>query len=318
MTQQTHLGVPALKLLAQEWMVAVLHGLAEGALRPVELERGLPDGGHSLVMRRLRHLLERELVTYERQPGLPPHAHSAGIPRRAHYSLTDAGRMLLEVPAEAGRWEQRWCAQAKRGSAAGALAIKALADDHTREIALLLTDGPLCTRELDERAPGLGRSALRRRLRDLLLAGMLERSQQGRVPVYELTAGARHLASVAMLAGRWEWRWARPEHPAPGRDLAALVHLLAPVAHVPEAVAGICRLRVDTRGAGEPDVYLAARAGDVVALSETSAAPTDAAGHASADAWCDALLTGAGSIAIGGDEELLADVIAGLGAALLA
>jgi DNA-binding HxlR family transcriptional regulator len=219
MSQQDQLGVPALKLLAEEWMVAILRGLADGALRPAELERGLPDGGHSLVMRRLRHLLDNELVTYERQPGVPPHARSAGIPRRAHYSLTDAGRMLLEVPAEAGRWEQRWCAQAERGGAAGAVAIKALADDHTREIGLLLADGPLCTRELDERTPGLGRSALRRRLRELLLAGMLQRRQQGRVPLYELTAGARHLASVAMLAGRWEWRWARPEHPACGGEL---------------------------------------------------------------------------------------------------
>jgi DNA-binding HxlR family transcriptional regulator len=318
MSQQDQLGVRALKLLAEEWMVAILHGLAEGALRPAELERGLPDGGLSLVMRRLRHLLERELVTYERQPGLPPHAHSAGIPRRAHYSLTDAGRMLLEVPAEAGRWERRWCAQAERGGAPGALAIRALADDHTREIALLLVDGPLCTSELDERAPGLGRSALRRRLRDLLHAGMLQRRNQGRVPVYELTPGTRHLASVAMIAGRWEWRWARPEHPAPGRDLAALLHLLAPVARIPEAVAGICRLHVDTRGAEDPDIYLVARAGDVLALSEAPAAPTEAVGHASADAWCDALLMGEGSIAIGGDEGLLADVIAALGAALLA
>ena len=318
MTHPTHLGVPALKLLAQEWMVAILHGLAEGALRPVELERGLSDGGHSLVMRRLRHLLERELVTYERQPGLPPHAHSTGIPRRAHYSLTDAGRMLLEVPAEAGRWERRWCARAERGGAAGAVAIRALADDRTREIGLLLTDGPLCTSELDERAPGLGRSALRRRLRDLLHAGMLQRRQRGKVPVYELTAGARHLASVAMLAGRWEWRWARPERPAPGRDLGELLHLLAPVACVPEAVAGVCRLRVDTRGADEPDIYLAARAGHVLALSDAPAAPPDAVGHASADAWCDALLTGEGSIAISGDERLLAAVIAALSAALLA
>lgn len=50
MSQQDQIGVPALKLLAEEWMVAILHGLAEGARRPAELERGLPDGGHSLVI----------------------------------------------------------------------------------------------------------------------------------------------------------------------------------------------------------------------------------------------------------------------------
>jgi DNA-binding HxlR family transcriptional regulator len=207
MSEGDQLGVPALKLLTEVWMVAILRGLADGARRPAELERGLPDGGHSLVMRRLRRLLERELVTYERQPGLPPHARSAPIPREAHYSLTDAGRMLLEIVAEAGRWERRWCAQAERGSSAGAAAIRVIADDHTREIALLLTDGPLCTKDLDERTSDLGRSALRRRLRDLLLAGMLERRQQGRVPIYELTAAARDLSSVALVAARWERRY---------------------------------------------------------------------------------------------------------------
>jgi DNA-binding HxlR family transcriptional regulator len=219
MTQKEQLGVRALKLLAEQSMVAVLRGLAEGARRPGELERLLPDGGHSLVMRRLRHLLDRDLVSYQRQPGVPPRPRSGGIPRQAHYSLTDAGRMLLEVPAEAGRWEQRWCAQAKRGGPAGALAIRLLADDHTRKLALLLADGPLCTKDLDERSPDLGRSALRRRLRDLLHAGLLDRRKRGQVPVYELTPAARHLASVAMLAGRWESRCARPEHAAPGTDL---------------------------------------------------------------------------------------------------
>ena len=220
MTQQDQLGVRALKLLAEPSMVAVLRGLAEGERRPGELEQLLPDGGHAVVMRRLRHLLDRDLVSYQRQPGLPPHARSAGIPRQAHYGLTDAGRMLLEVPAEAGRWEERWCAQVTRGDPAGALAIRLLADDHTRKIALLLADRPLCTKDLDERSPDLGRSALRRRLHDLLHAGLLDRRKRGRVAVYELTPAARHLASVAMLAGHRESRWARPENQVPARDLA--------------------------------------------------------------------------------------------------
>jgi DNA-binding HxlR family transcriptional regulator len=219
MTQQDQLGVRVLKLLAEPSMAAVLHGLAEGARRPAELEQLLPDGGHSLVMRRLRHLLDRDLVSYERQPGLPPHARSAGIPREAHYGLTDAGRMLLEVPAEAGRWEKRWFPQAKQDDLADTLAITLLADDHTRKLALLLADGPLCTKDLDERSPDLGRSALRRRLHDLLHAGLLHRRKRGQAPVYELTPAVRHLASVAMLAGHWESRWARPQHPEPRTDL---------------------------------------------------------------------------------------------------
>ena len=213
MSQQDQLGVRALKLLAEESMVAVLRGLADGALRPAELEHALPDAGHSVVMRRLRHLLDSELVTYEHQPGLPPHARSAGIPHEAHYDLTDAGRALLEVAAEAGRWEDIWCSQDERRGPAGTLAIKLTADYHMRKITLLLAGGPLCTRDMERRASDLGRSALRRRVRDLVLAGLLEQRKRGRVPLYELTAGARHIALVAMLAGRWEWQWSKARAP---------------------------------------------------------------------------------------------------------
>src|ERR1700726_3340261 len=94
MSHQEQLGLRALKLLAQGSMVAILRGLADGALRPAELEHRLPDAGHSVVMRRLRHLLESQLATYERRPGLPPHGRNAGIPDEARYSLTDPGRML--------------------------------------------------------------------------------------------------------------------------------------------------------------------------------------------------------------------------------
>jgi DNA-binding HxlR family transcriptional regulator len=318
MSQQDQLGVRALKLLAEEWTVAVLRGLADGALRPIELEHRLPDAGHSVVVLRLRHLLESELVTCEHQPGLPPHARSPGVPREAHYSLTDAGRMLLEVTAEACRWEEIWCPQDERRGPAGVLAIKLIADDHTREIMLLLADGPLSPADLGGCVRDLGRSALRRRLGELVLGGLLEQRKRGRVSRYELTAGARHLALVALLAGRWEWQWSRPEHPAPGRDLHDLLHMLAPVARIPEPIAGICRLHLDARGADDPDIYLAARAGSVLALAGAPAAPPEAVGHATPEAWCDALLLREGTITISGNQPLLAAVIRALSTALLA
>jgi DNA-binding HxlR family transcriptional regulator len=318
MSKEDQLGVRALKLLAEGSMVAVLRGLADGALRPAELEQRIPDAGHSLVMRRLGHLLGSELVTYNHQPGLPPNARSAGIPHQAHYNLTDAGRMLLEVADGAARWEQTWCSQDEQRGPPGTLAIKLTADEHMRKITVLLADGPRCSTQLDQLTPDLGRSALRRRLRDLVLAGLLERRKRGRTPRYELTAGARHLALVAMLAGRWEWQWSRPQHPAPGRDLNQLLHMLAPVARIPEPIAGICQLHLDTRGAGDPDIYLAARAGDLLALADAPAAPPEAVGRVTPEALCDALLQRDGPIAITGNKALLAAVIGALSTALLA
>ena len=106
MSERDELGARALKLLDEESMVAVLRGLADGAQRPAELEERLPDAGHSVVMRRLRHLLEHELVTYEYLPGVPPRVDGGGIPHEAHYHLTDAARALLEIIAQADRWER--------------------------------------------------------------------------------------------------------------------------------------------------------------------------------------------------------------------
>jgi DNA-binding HxlR family transcriptional regulator len=318
MSHQDQLGLRALKLLAQGSMVAILRGLADGAQRPAELEQRLPDAGHSVVIRRLRHLLESQLVTHARRPGLPPHARNAGIPHEARYCLTDPGQTLLKVADEAARWEQTWCSKDERRDPAGSLAIKLTADHHMRKITLLLADGPLSTKDLDRQAADLGRSALLRRLRELVLAGLLEQRKPGRVPRYELTPSARHLALIAMLAGRWEWQCSRPRHSAPGDDLNKLMHMLAPVARIPEPMAGICQLHFDARGTDNHDIYLAARAGNVLALSGIPAVPPEAVGHASPEAFCDALLLREGRIAMSGDQALLAAVIRALSTALLA
>jgi DNA-binding HxlR family transcriptional regulator len=317
MTQRGQLGVRTLDLLAEEWMVAILRGLAEGALRPTELERALPGAVHTTVLRRLRRLLDSDLVNYEHEPGVPPQARTAAMPPRAFYTLTDAGRALREVTAEAGRWEQTWCSPVEVGGAAGSLAIKLVADHHTRAIALVLADRPLSPRELEARVPNLGRSALRRRMGELVLAGLLQRHGRPSAPEYALTPAARRLALVAMLAGRWEWQWSQLSLPAHGADLRDLVRMLAPVARVPEPVVGVCQLHLDTGATDDRDIYLAARTGTVRALAAVPTAPPDAVGRATPEALCNALLQRNGPIEISGSRELLAAVIHALSTALV-
>jgi DNA-binding HxlR family transcriptional regulator len=318
MSEQDQLGLRALELLAEEQMVPVMRALVGGALRPAELERSIVAVSHSTVSRRLRRLLDRELVGRERRAGTPPRSSRPGIPQQARYSLTKAGRALLEVADEAARWEQAWCSEAERRGPSGTLAIKLSADAQMRKILLLLADGPLESRDLDDRAPDLCRSALRRRLRELVLAGLLEKRRREAVPLYELTSAARHLARVAMLAGRWEWQWSRPARPAPGNDLKDLLHMLAPVARVPTPLTGICRLRVDTGCPIDPEVYLAAHAGGLLALASPPASRPAAVGHAPPEAWCEALLFRDGPITMSGNLGLLAAVIGALSTALTA
>jgi DNA-binding HxlR family transcriptional regulator len=213
MTDRDHLGVPALRLLAEEWTVAILELLADGPLSPADVERRLPDAPHSVVMRRLQRLLADNLVSRERQLGAPPRASSPAAPSRAYYSLTDAGRGLLAVAAEAGRWERTWYARAGRAEPAGVLAIRFLADEHVRKIMLVVADRPRRMAEIDGQIHDLSRSALHRRLRELTLAGLLERRRAERARRYEMTPSAQQLAAVVMLAAYWELEWRGPEPP---------------------------------------------------------------------------------------------------------
>ena len=213
------LGLLALQLLAEDWMDSVLRGLADGPIRLAELERGLPHGAHSVVVRRLRRLLDSELVTCEHQPAVRPHPGSKAIPRGTYYSLTDAGGMLLDVMAEADGWEQAWCSQLERGVPPGIVAIGLSANRRTRMIMLALADGPLSVGDLQARLPEIRRPALRRRLSNLILEGLLEQRRVGGVERCGLAPRARQLAMVAMLAGRWELQWSTPEASCPAATL---------------------------------------------------------------------------------------------------
>jgi DNA-binding HxlR family transcriptional regulator len=182
---------------------------------------------------------------------------------------------------------------------------------------LALADGPLAVGDVLTRLPDLRSSTLRRRLSHLVLGGLLERQERGSVQRYGLTARARDLAKVAMLAGRWEWQWLRPEHAVPGSDLIDLLHMLAPIARVPGPTAGICQLHLEAHGTASPDIYLAARAGGILALPDAPTTPPEAVGHATPEAWCDALLLPPGRITVSGNRTLMGTVLGALSAALL-
>jgi DNA-binding HxlR family transcriptional regulator len=226
--------------------------------------------------------------------------------------------MLLEVTAAADHWEQTWCSQLERGVPPGIVAIGLSANRRTRKIMLALADGPLAVRDLQLRLPEARRTTLRRRLSNLILEGLLERQEVGQIQLYELTLRARHLAMVAMLAGRWEWQWFRPADAVPASDFSDLLHMLAPIAEISGATAGVCQFHLEVDGAAAPDIYLAARDGRILALAEAPATPPEAVGRATHEAWCDALLLPNGGISVAGNRTLMLAVISALSAALRA
>jgi hypothetical protein len=159
---------------------------------------------------------------------------------------------------------------------------------------------------------------LRRRLPNLILEGLLEQQEVGHVKRYGLTPRARQLATVAMLAGRWEWQWSRPEYVVPGSDLVDLLQVIAPMARVSRPTAGICQLHLEADGAAAPAIYLAAAAGGIRTLLEAPTTPPEAVGYATPGAWCDALLLPDRRITMKGNRTLMLAVLRALSEALRA
>jgi len=305
-----------LTLLAEDQMIAALRALVDGPLRPQQLERELGTA-HAVMFERLRRLLDSGVLSYEHRAGTPPHAHKAGVPQRTLYGLRDAGRALLDIPAQGERWERAWQVSPASSQASGSVPIKLLANPHDPEILLALAGGALRTAEVAASALGLGRSALRRRLRNLVHEGLLQAHEAGRTRTYELTCAARHLASVALAAARWEWRWWNPE---PGRlagaQLGELLGMIVPAARLPEQAGGICRLHVQPVSGEASDIYLAAGAGALRALPDEPTTAPHVVGTAAPEHWCDALLGGRTPRTLAGDRQLLTSVIEALAAAL--
>jgi DNA-binding HxlR family transcriptional regulator len=305
-----------LTLLAEDQTIAALRALVDGPLRPQQLEREL-GAAHAVVFERLRRLLDSGVLSYEHRAGTPPQAHKAGVPQRTLYGLRDAGRALLDIPAQGERWERAWQVSPASSRTPGSVPIKLLANPHDPEILLALAGGALRTAEVASGALGIGRSALRRRLRNLVHEGLLQAHEAGRTRTYELTRAARHLASVALAAARWEWRWwnPKPERSA-GAELGELLGMIAPAAQLPERIGGICRLHVQPVGAEASDIYLTAGAGALRALPGKPTPTAHVVGTATPERWCDALLGGRTPRALAGDRQLLASVLEALGAAL--
>lgn len=313
-TDSGQLGGATLKLLADDWASTVIRELIEGPRRPGELERRLDGLTHAGLMRNLGRLSLEGIVAHRRLPGSPP---------RAQYALTKPGHALLDVTAAAVRWERRsrvldplWD---ESNPSPGALALRIAADERTRAIMRELAGEPLRPAELERRLTGVAHATVARQLKRLTHRGILTRSEDGRVSTrYELTAQARRLGLLPMLAARWEWRWRSTDGPTPPGDLTGLMRLLAPLARVPASVAGLCRVRMDSHTVRERDVDFAVDRERVVALPELAAEQPGTQAHATPEVWCNVLLAGhPAGLAVDGDGDLLAITIGALSDALL-
>ena len=106
-----------------------------------------------------------------------------------------------------------------------ARASEILAQRWTPIIVRDLLGGPVTYSRLAEGAPGLSRTLLTTRLRELQRLGLVERTrpQTGKGSLYRLTEAGEDLADVLQAIGIWGDRWldVTPEHADPGNVLNA-------------------------------------------------------------------------------------------------
>jgi DNA-binding HxlR family transcriptional regulator len=195
---QDLLGAWTFRLLGERWSIRLLRELTGGQLQPSELEQRLPDAAHSGLMRGLRELELARGVARKR---------ISGVPTRAYYKLTDAGRTLLPIVESVEDWERRWVLSLARPETPGRWTSRLLGDHGNRTLLRALAEDPLRPIDVDGRSLYLSRSATRRRLSGLLANGLLSRIQEGGEVRYALTAAARLLDPLAALAAQWERQW---------------------------------------------------------------------------------------------------------------
>ncbi len=201
---QDLLGVWTFRLLGERWSIRLLRELTDGQLQPSELEQRLPDAAHSGLMRGLRELELARGVARKRV---------SGVPTRAYYKLTDAGRTLLPIVESAEDWERRWVFSLARPETPGRWTLRLLADHGNRTLLRALAEDPLRPIDVDGRMAYLSRSATRRRLSHLLANQLLSRTQAEGEVRYAQTTAAHLLGPIAELAAQWERQWP-PRHTA--------------------------------------------------------------------------------------------------------
>lgn len=77
-----------MSLIGAKWKPCLIDMLRDGALRPSEIHKNMPEATPRVLNQQLKELEEHGIVRKVIFPVLPPHSE---------YSLTDVGRELLSV-----------------------------------------------------------------------------------------------------------------------------------------------------------------------------------------------------------------------------
>ena len=298
-------GASALSLLAAPLNVHLLQALEDGSLPLIDLRRAVGSPPQSTMRVYSRTLVE--LGTLERQ-------RQAAFPGTVEYASTESGRALLGIGAILERWLQEAPAgPISLGTTASKSATKALVEGWSTNIIRALSAKPLSLTDLNRLIPRISYPSLERRLGALRLADLVEPYPgEGRGTPYRATPWLRR-AIVPLAAGAWWERRYLADPPQVGRlDVEAAFLLAIPLIELPPELNGKCRLAVEIQGGSSPvfaGVLICVEEGKVVSCSSRLEGEAEGWASGSAGSWMRRMNGQDADLEIGGDAELVREIV---------
>jgi len=296
--------------------VDVLTALEDGAMALVDLRRAAGSPPQTTARNQLR-MLTRIGVLERRQ--------RAEFPGSVDFELGKAGRELIEV----ARVTESWLGAApdtrvELGTSAAKHSIKALVDGWSSTVVRALAAGPLSLTQLSRLISTINYPSLERRLAAMRLAGQIVASENnpGRSRPYSATPWLRRAIAPLIAAVAWERQFAAGEAPPVAViDVESAFLLALPLLRLPDHLTGVARLVVELRGPDGQLVHAGVTArvaeGGVVSCTSRLEGATDAWSSGSLGAWLRATIAGdLDELEVGGDGELVHELVGGLHAAL--
>jgi len=255
-----------------------------------------------------RTLVDLGILERQRQPAFPG---------TVEYGSTESGKALLDIGAVLESWLQEApSGPIALGSTASKSATKALVEGWSTNIIRAIAAKPLSLTDLNRLIPRISYPSLERRLGALRLADLVEpHAGDGRGTPYRATPWLRR-AIVPLAAGAWWERRHLADPPAVGRlDVEAAFLLAIPLVDLPAGLSGKCRLAVEIQGGSTPvfaGVLICIEDGKIISCSSRLEGEADGWASGSAGTWLRRMSGRDGDLEIGGDAELVREVVDGV------
>lgn len=299
-----------LRLLSAGATGAILMALGEGPLRTKHLTERVPGYTPRTIYRHAGRLAELEVIEREEEPGPPS---------KVVHTLTDpCGSELYELVNRFADASMTRLPDGRIDAHAWAV-LGLLADLWETGMIEELSCEPRSPTELARGTHGLSYHQVNRRAGLFKTAGLIGEARNGRRGRYALTEKTRK--AMGLIVGIARWRHdhvvAEDEEGMSAKEMAAALRTALPLAQVDGHTGKclkLCVLREDEPAGSDGEIVWAeVEDGGTLHSCSAPAESEDAWGRGRIESWIPAVLEGnPRKVLVGGEEQLIGDVLAQL------